>query len=89
MKQGGGYFQAFCTRVHRKYKDTVHFAFSSAHSIIFDKPATPLRSRTVIAPVTPDTDFTLGQDIMYTDGAGLQSRMVYEGATPDGLWHTL
>ena len=26
---------------------------------------------------------------MYTDGAGSQSRMVYEGATPDGLWHTL
>ena len=41
------------------------------------------------APVTPDTDFTLGQDILYTDGSGSQSRMVYEEATPDGLWHTL
>ena len=26
---------------------------------------------------------------MYTDGKGSQARMVYEGATPVGLWHTL
>jgi hypothetical protein len=37
----------------------------------------------------PDTDFSLGQDVMYTDGVGSQSRIVYKGATPDGLWHTL
>ena len=40
---GVAYFQAFCMRVRRKYKDTVHFAFSSAHSIITDEPTTPLR----------------------------------------------
>ena len=50
---------------------------------------TPLRLRVEVTPVTPDTDFTLGQDVLYTDGSGSQSRMVYEGATPDGLWHTL
>ena len=37
----------------------------------------------------PDTGFTLGQDVLYTDGSGSQLRMVYEGATSDGLWHTL
>ena len=37
----------------------------------------------------PDTDFTLGQDVMYMDGKGLQARMVYKGAMPDGLCHTL
>ena len=42
-----------------------------------------------VAPVTPDNNFILGQDVLYTDGTGSQSRMVYEGATPDGLWHTL
>jgi hypothetical protein len=50
---------------------------------------TPLCLRMDVAPVTSDTDFILGQDVLYTDGTGLQSRMVYEGATPDGLWHTL
>jgi hypothetical protein len=50
---------------------------------------TPLRSRVEVARVTPDIDFTLGQDVLYTDGSSSQSRMVYKGATPDGLWHTL
>jgi hypothetical protein len=89
LNTGVGYFQVFCTRVRRRYKDTVHFAFSSAHSIIPDETTTPLRSRVDFVPVTPDTDFTLGQDIMYRNGKGLQARMVYEGAMPDGLWHTL
>jgi hypothetical protein len=31
----------------------------------------------------PDTDFTLGQDVMYMDGKGLQARMVYKGAMPE------
>jgi hypothetical protein len=31
----------------------------------------------------------LGQDVLFTDGKGSQARIVYEGATPDGLWHTL
>ena len=48
-----------------------------------------MRIREDVAPITPDTDFVLGKDVLYTDGAGTQSRMVYEGATPDGLWHTL
>ncbi len=39
--------------------------------------------------VTPDSDFELGQDVLYTDSAGNQERAVYKGATPDGLWHTL
>ncbi len=65
LDTGVGYFQAFCTRVRRQYKDTVHFAFSSAHSILTaDEPTTPLRLRVDIAPVTPDTDFTLGQDVL-------------------------
>jgi hypothetical protein len=89
LDTGVGYFQAFCTRVRRRYQDIVHFAFSSVHSIIPDETTTPLRSCADFVPVTPDTDFTLGQDIMYTDGKGSQARMVYKGATPDGLWHTL
>ena len=52
LDTGVGYFQAFCTRVRRKYEDTVHFAFSSAHSIITDEPMSPIRSRVEIAPVT-------------------------------------
>ena len=39
--------------------------------------------------VNPDTNFQLGQDVLFTDGKGSQARVVYEGATPDGLWHTL
>ena len=90
LDTGVGYFQAFCTRrVCRRYEDTVHFAFSSAHSVIPDKTTTPLHSRADFVPVTTDTEFTLGQDVMYTDGKGLQAKMVNEGATPDGLWHTL
>ena len=37
----------------------------------------------------PDSDFVLGQDILYTDDVGNQERVVYKGATPDGQWHTL
>ena len=79
------YFQTFCTRVCRKYEDTVHFAFSSAHSIIIEEPMTPLHSQVPIAPVTPVTDFTLGQDVLYTDSSGSQSRMVYEGILFKGM----
>jgi hypothetical protein len=84
------YYQAFCSRVKRSYKDAVHFAFSLAHSLILDDVSTPLCSREG-APqaVTPDTDFILLQDILYTDGEGNQEMVVYEGATPDGQWHTL
>jgi hypothetical protein len=114
----------------------VHFAFSSAYSVIPDED-TPLRSSkggrrlsnddasplpasdidsslpacssypfepdkslpTFTTPmpshkgaksvVTPKSDFELGQDVLYTNGAGNQERVVYEGATPDGLWQTL
>ena len=31
----------------------------------------------------------LGQDVLYTDGEGSRERVVYEGATSDGQWHTL
>ena len=30
---GNGYFNAFCTRVHKMLSDKVHYAFSSAYSI--------------------------------------------------------
>jgi hypothetical protein len=64
LDTGVGYFQAFCTRVCRRYEDTIHFAFSSAHSILTDEPTTPLCSHVDVAPVTPDTNFTLGQDVL-------------------------
>jgi hypothetical protein len=52
-------------------------------------PKTPLRTRPEKTTVTPNTDFQLGQDVLFTDGKGSQARVVYEGAMPDGLWHTL
>ena len=73
LDTGVGYLQAFCTRVRRRYKDTVHYAFSSVHSIIPDETTTLLHSCVDFVPVTPDTDFTLGQDVMYTDGKGSQT----------------
>ncbi len=74
----------------QSYKYAVHFAFSLAHSIISDDVETPLRScKGAPQAVTPDTDFVLGQDVLYTDGEGNQERVVYKGATPDGQWHTL
>jgi hypothetical protein len=62
-----------------------------AHSIIIsDDAATPLCScEGAPQEVTPDTDFVLGQDVLYTDGEGNQERVVYKGAMPDGQWHTL
>ena len=30
---GHGYFNAFCTRIHKLLRDKVHYAFSSAYSI--------------------------------------------------------
>jgi hypothetical protein len=61
-----------------------------AHLIISDDVSTPLCScKQAPQAVTLDTDFVLGQDILYTDGEGNQERVVYKGATPDGQWHTL
>ncbi len=39
--------------------------------------------------VKPKSDFELGQDVLYINSAGSQEKVVYKGATPDGLWHTL
>ena len=55
LDTGVGYFQAFCTRVHRKYEDTVHFAFSSAHSIITDEPMPASHATTMFLIEAPDT----------------------------------
>ena len=42
---GNGYFNAFCTRVHKILSDKVHYAFSSAYSIqptpIAQEPSNP------------------------------------------------
>jgi hypothetical protein len=74
----------------QSYEDAVHFAFSLVHSIISDDVSTLLCSRKGASQaVTPDTDFVLGHDVFYTDGEGNQERVVYEGAMPDGQWHTL
>ena len=90
LNTGSRYYQAFCSRVSRAYDDIVHYAFSSSHSIIPSDVETPLRSRKGASQVvTPDSDFVLGQDVLYTDDVGNQERVVYEGATPDGQWHTL
>jgi hypothetical protein len=136
LKTGNNYFGAFCTRVTRLYRDSVHYAFASAYSIIPDKepplfsseggrrlsnndalllpagdidsplPAcSPYQSEhdkslpTFTTPmptckgaksvVTHESDFELSQDVLYTEGACNQERAVYQGATPDGLWHTL
>ena len=89
LDSGVSYFQAFCARVRRHYQDRVHFAFSSAHSILDNTPETPLGTRPETTMVTPDTDFQLGQDVLFTDGKGSQARVVYKGAMLDGLWHTL
>ncbi len=72
------------------YKDAVIFAFSLAHLIIPDDVSTSLCSCEGAPPaVTPDKDFVLGQDVLYTDGEGNQERVVYDGAMPYGQWHTL
>jgi hypothetical protein len=90
LNTGLNYYQAFCSHVKRFYKDAVHFEFSLAHSIFSDDVATPLRShKGSPQAVTPDADFFLGQDVLYTDGEDNHERVVYEGATPDGQWHTL
>jgi hypothetical protein len=136
LETGVNYFGAFCTRVTRLYRDSVHYAFSSAYSIIPDedtslcsskggrrlshkdalplpasdinsslptcssyrfKPDKSLPTFTTPMPshkgaklvVTPESDFELVQDGLYTNGAGSEERVVYEGAIPDGLWHTL
>ena len=42
---GNGYFNAFCTRVHKMLSDKVHYSFSSAYSIqptpTAQKPSNP------------------------------------------------
>ena len=90
LNTGSRYYQAFCLRVSRAYDDIVHYAFSSSYSLIPSDVETPLRSREGASQVVmPDSDFVLGQDILYTDDVGNQERVVYKGATPDGQWHTL
>jgi hypothetical protein len=91
LSTGVGYFQSFCTRVQRRYSDRVHYAFSSAHSLLPPEAS-------LVQPTNPPHDppnaeleptFLLGQDVLFHDGQGLQETVVYEGATPDGRWHTI
>jgi hypothetical protein len=72
---GYGYFQAFATRISRQYNDTVHYAFSSAHTV------SPEPSRIAPPPVTP---FTLGDEYIYHDGNGRSEACVYEGESVEG-----
>jgi hypothetical protein len=90
LNTGLKYYQAFCSWVTKSYHNAIHFAFSLVHSIMTDEIHSPLRSREgAQQAVKPDTDFVLGQDVLYMDGEDNQKHMVYKGATPDGQWHTI
>jgi hypothetical protein len=90
LNTGLTYYQAFCSQVKQSYQDAVHFAFSSVHSLIPNNVKTPPCSCKGAPPaVTPDTDYTLGQDVLHMNRKGNQARVVYKGATPNGQWHTL
>jgi hypothetical protein len=83
-ESGVSYFTAFCSRVSRFYHDKVHFAFSSAHSIIpSDEP-----TKKSASPVS-EYEFELGCNLLFKDGSGTNEMVVYEGASPDGLQHTV
>ena len=79
---GYGYFHAFTSRVKKAYDDTVHYAFSSAHTI----PATPESAFQRAPQVTPsqDSPFTLGEEVLYSDGEGNTSAVIYEGESVNG-----
>ena len=40
-------------------------------------------------PPPKDKDFELGMDLAYRDGTGISEAVVYEGASSDGLTHTI
>ncbi len=85
LSTGYKYFSSFCTRVRRTYYDHVHFAFSSAHSILTSDASnmvTPSREKS-------DDCFQLGMSLLYKDGKGNNKAVVYEGASPDGRSHTV
>lgn len=72
---GYGYFQAFATRIARGYDDTIHYAFSSAHTV------SPEPSKQSPTPITP---YTLGDEVIYHDGQGHSESCVYEGESVAG-----
>ena len=72
---GYGYFHAFATRVGRRYDDTIHYAFSSAHTEIPEPPRP-------IPP--PPTQYTMGDEVIYHDGNGHSETCVYEGESVNG-----
>eukprot|EP00986_Skeletonema_menzelii_P004558 scaffold1561_cov129-Skeletonema_menzelii.AAC.11 len=78
---GYGYFHAFTSRLRRAFDDKVHYAFSSAHTKLVSPVAT-----TPLPKVTPSTEspFTLGEEVIYTDGSGNSSAVVYEGGSVNG-----
>jgi hypothetical protein len=89
LNTGLTYYQAFCSRVKQSYQDAAHFTFSSMHIIITDNVKTSIHSCKGAPPaVALDTDFTLGQDVLYTGGERNQAIVVYKGAMLDGEWHT-
>jgi hypothetical protein len=54
--------------------------------------ALPTASTTHDSPATaapPSTCFELGMSLSYYDGVGNAKRVVYKGAMPDGLTHTI
>jgi hypothetical protein len=90
LNTGIGYFQAFFLWNRQIYHNAVHFAFSLVHSVILEDIMSPLKTHAkMAAPVMPDSSFSLGQEVLFLDGEGVQKQVVYERATPDGQWHTL
>ena len=57
---GFSYFSSFCTRVRRHYNDNVHYAFSSAYTVI--EPETP-ETPAVLSPIK---EYALGSPLVFS-----------------------
>ena len=70
--------------MRRFYHDHVNYAFSSAHTVLPDKA-----DSSTDKSISSESEFELGIDLLYKDGNGNNETVVYEGASIDGVHHTV
>jgi hypothetical protein len=87
VNTGQSYFKAFCTRVGRFYNDNIKFSLRAQRRVQFDirQPQESSAKRRKYY----SQDFEYGMELIYKDGQGTNSPVVYEGAVDDGLFHRI
>ena len=86
LNTGFGKFASFSRRLANYYNDNVHYSFSTACSIACDDGGVSHDTMNS-AERRRNALYKLGASVLFKPGKGRPERVVYEGASADGLHH--